>query len=321
MSVENLSVAERIGEFIGAGRKQQPFFQRFQKTVESANSFVLKTVRTIERITEYTIDVCASIVALRDVLMSSNILLLDKASRGEQEAGAKLAKLWSRQLWPLFAAYQQSQGIEPSEEDFHQEIFIACLHLFSDPKLQYTSPLDAARRVFYRLQQQFSQGYRDNIRQRDPQVRAFRDVLLELPDGYFTHQIAQYLGTTPQTVRRWVRDKTIKAATVEYLSAATGSTRRSYLISEETFRGLEATKTNKQQSMRHRLPNLYTVGEITTACSVSRKTLERWDAAGTVKPQRINGIRYYTNDQVKKIFTLVQKNKQKLYNLANTKDI
>ena len=64
-----------------------------------------------------------------------------------------------------------------------------------------------------------------------------------------------------------------------------------------------------QESKRlHLKEGYYTVAQLCKLFGISRKTLERWDKAQALVPTRINGIRYYTEDNKDKIPDLLQKN-------------
>jgi transposase len=244
-------------------------------------------------------------------LRKSNFFLIVKASEGDRLALHQLGKLW----WKLMLGYlriEKIKGRSPTKEEFEKLVQETCWKVLKKEG-QKTSWFDIAKKVYFAIIAQLVVDYAEvciinkkerklNVDVIDHEYKSSLSIYYgkDNEPHLFVKTVAQELGVSVQTIRNWINSGKVNAIKISYISRIRHATIPAYLLpyKDNILKELEDFKKQQEDKKLHRIEGYLTISQIAKAIGVSRKTLERWDKEGKLKPKRINNIRYYSREEV-----------------------
>lgn len=254
-------------------------------------------------------------------LLRSNFFLIVAASKGEELALHHLGKLWWK-LWVIYKRTERQKGSEPSKEEFKRLVQEACWEVLKEREEKPTSLLKIARLAYYAV---LGLIFVDAVLVTDERLTGSMELQI-LKGNYkssirlyhdennkphlFVKTVSQELGVSPQTIRNWIKSGQITSIKISYFSKLKQVLVPAYLIPYETstINDLRQLKNLQERRKLHQIEGYFTRSQLTKEYSISTKTLERWGNEGKLVPKRINGIRYYSENQVRQVPLILKEN-------------
>lgn len=256
------------------------------------------------------------------ILTKSNFYLVMEAANGNEISLTQLGKMWW-QIKKLYFIYCKELGREPSQTELNMFLQAHCRE-FIDKNEYYFPFTNFAKAAFWYVLGALHAEYVEL----QPGTLEYDDNALdaggyrlsvhfdqEYGQALFTKTVAEELEVSQQTIRNWERQGLIKGVRINYAHQLKGFVFPALLLPYEPrlIDELNAIKRQNQKKMRHEKDGLYTTGYITKHIGTARKTLIEWDKKGMLSPERIDGIRYYTKEQLNQIREIYAKNNSPLY--------
>lgn len=292
-------------------------FDGIRKAAEVVRNFFDNFIRNIRETFQAFFNpinnILKNIFAFIHRLWKSNFILIVKASEGDTIATSQLGKLW----WHLMVKYfelEKMKGKRPNKHEFHCLVQETCWEVLK--KGDQVGWFEAAKSVYYLLVAKLLVDYAVVCNTNRKEGRLDVDILdqkyrssLSLYYGendkprLFVKTVAEKLGVSTQAVRNWIKSGKIIAIKISYLSKIRRAVVPAYLLpyQDNTLKELEDLRKEQENKKLHRIEGYSTISQIIKVIPISRKTLERWDKEGKLKPKRIKNIRYYSENDVKAI--------------------
>lgn len=255
------------------------------------------------------------------ILRESNFFLVIYAAKGDELSLVQLGRLWWK-IRALYYDYCREQGKKPTQSEFHSYLRARCSEFIMQN--EYYHPLiDLPKAVFWyvlaRLLVDYAEITESNIEyddEKDPEKINLGGYRLSIHDdpehgkSLFTITAANEVNRTQQTIRNWINEGSVKAVQISYPSKLKRFVFPALLLpyTPGLIDQLNAIKKQKDRNRRHQIEGMYTISQLTRIWPISRKTLERWDEKGLLNAQRIDGYRYYTEEQKDKIPFILRDN-------------
>lgn len=256
------------------------------------------------------------------ILTKSNFYLVMEAANGNEVSLMQLGKMWWR-IKNLHYAYCKKLGRQPSETEFGLFLQQHCQDFVRDN--EYYNPLTGfAQAAFWYiigvLEAEYILVAHNTLEYDDNKVdTGGYHISVHYDQDYgqtlFTKTAAQEVALSQQTIRNWERKGLIEGVCVSYAHELKGFVFPALLLPYEPrlIDDLNAIKRQNQKKMRHERDGLYTTGYITKRYGTARKTLTEWDKKGILPAERIDGIRYYTQEQIDQIPKIYESNNSPRY--------
>ncbi len=261
------------------------------------------------------------------LLNKSNFFLILHASKGDTIALHQLGKLWWK-LLVLYTEVEKRKGRKPTRKEFHDMVQAACWEVLQQSDEKQIPLFELAKVVYYFIIGKLLLDYVEVVNT----TRLDENTSLEIVSGkyrskivpYYDNQnkpnvfvktVAEEIGVTAQTIRNWIKAGKVSSVRTSYYSKIRKALVPTYLLPYEInlMSDLRRLKHEQESKKLHRLKGYYTISQLNKEYGLSRKTFERWDKEGKLVPERINGIRYYTEEQKRSVPNILfQNNSPKL---------
>ena len=264
------------------------------------------------------------------LLNKSNFLLILHASKGDAMALHQLGKLWWK-LLVLYTEIEKRKGRKPTKKEFQGMVQVACWEVLQQSSEKQIPLFELAKVVYYFIIGKLLVDYVEIV----STTRLDENVSLEIVSeryrskivpyydnqnkpNVFVKTVAEEIGVTAQTIRNWIKAGKVSSVRTSYYSKIRKALVPTYLLPYEVnlMSDLRRLKDEQESKKLHRLNGYFTISQLRKAYGLSRKTFERWDKEGKLVPKRINGIRYYTEQQKQAVpHILLQNNSPKIKSL------
>lgn len=256
------------------------------------------------------------------ILSKSNFYLVMEAANGNEVSLMQLGKMWWR-IKKLYFMYCKELGREPSQAELNMFLQAHCREFID--KNEYYFPLtNFAKAAFWyvlgALHAEYIEVKQGTLEYDDNTLdtggyRLSVHYDQEYGKALFTKTAAEELEVSQQTIRNWERQGLIEGVRISYAHQLKGFVFPALLLPYEPrlIDELNGIKRQKQKNMRHEKNGLYTTGQLTKHFGISRKTFASWDKQGILPAQRIDGIRYYTQEQMDQVLKIYKNNNSPRY--------